>query len=446
MRRSLALFVVLAVHAAVLAPAYGLQGGGPEVLGDFDRQIGCNDVFVAGNAVYGCRPQLSKVEEVDGEFEFVPLEYDEFDFLAQAVVRSTVAHVGGGDFKLIDLAAAPLTVDAVPYSEGAPVNGTLSVAGGRNSFGRERFVAPVAGPAGIGVGVEVLTNEPVGPGGPDGPTGGWTTQYIAVDPGVAPFNPAAADRLSVAVLKEFVFVGSGQTLVRINTLSGAQDVVWSDPVSSRNFVLLPDDVNDRLFLSFLIFGEVVGFLGLSVLPAGADAPIEVTGLPPDIGGFDVVRRSASSSLGFVLQPSGQVSSVEVGPGGVASIAPFAQVEESFVGLEFLVKISGDGDRLVVPVSGFSNARRIYDISGYVHVPNEALPPPTQVNGVEGTHVAYLANLGSEHPHCAVNVDSGQGWCFELSADREAYIDNGLLGNPGYGTIWIGRFDEEVVAP
>lgn len=53
---------------------------------------------------------------------------------------------------------------------------------------------------------------------------------------------------------------------------------------------------------------------------------------------------------------------------------------------------------------------------------------------------------SAEPWCLVQIEDSSSACFESSSNRETYIQEELLGNSDYGTIWIGRFDEEVVAP
>lgn len=50
------------------------------------------------------------------------------------------------------------------------------------------------------------------------------------------------------------------------------------------------------------------------------------------------------------------------------------------------------------------------------------------------------------PECLVQVSSETGWCFETIEERDQYIASSLLGEAKFGDIWIGRFDEEVVAP
>jgi len=70
--------------------------------------------------------------------------------------------------------------------------------------------------------------------------------------------------------------------------------------------------------------------------------------------------------------------------------------------------------------------------------------PTPTDGVPLENFDGAGN-STAHPWCLAQVE-GLGFCFGDSAARDLYIETALLGHPEYGDIWIGRFDEEVVAP
>jgi len=67
------------------------------------------------------------------------------------------------------------------------------------------------------------------------------------------------------------------------------------------------------------------------------------------------------------------------------------------------------------------------------------PEPFDVSGASGPGNTF------DYPWCLAQI-TGDAYCFDTSAARQSYIEGELIGHPEYGTIWIGRFDEEVVAP
>lgn len=77
-------------------------------------------------------------------------------------------------------------------------------------------------------------------------------------------------------------------------------------------------------------------------------------------------------------------------------------------------------------------------------PPQSLPNPLNL-GYDGN--PYTGSFSSEfYPLCVVAIDINDGWCFSDTFGRDGYIEDALLGTNDYGTIWIGRFDEEAVAP
>ena len=72
-------------------------------------------------------------------------------------------------------------------------------------------------------------------------------------------------------------------------------------------------------------------------------------------------------------------------------------------------------------------------------------PSADLNAVQYSPLDPDDVLG-DSPFCAVGVDTLVGWCFEDDDRRSQYIEDALIGVSDLEPIWIGRFDEEVVAP
>jgi len=110
----------------------------------------------------------------------------------------------------------------------------------------------------------------------------------------------------------------------------------------------------------------------------------------------------------------------------------------------------EGAPFVVADLSLETGERLPDFRPQVHITDavfqgQALPEPLP-DPDGASQVFNGASTAEEFPLCAVQVERGTGHCFATDDARQQYISDDLIGNPQFGTVWIGRFDEEVVAP
>ena len=130
-----------------------------------------------------------------------------------------------------------------------------------------------------------------------------------------------------------------------------------------------------------------------------------------------------------------------------AIADFTNVPEYSDESSHIILAADGGNVLVQEYRWGSGTYHLYLVNESC-TPRPSLPPPdiafVNPEPFDPTGEPGSGNT-SEYGSCLAQV-RGNGYCFESTEAREAYIETELIGRPEYGDIWIGRFDEEVVAP
>lgn len=331
----------------------------------------------------------------------------------------------------------------------------LALSSSRTDAGRELFVVPVelfSFDGEVTFQVALITKEPDGPIGPGGPAaGGWAVEIVDVGSGLSSILYSAvidghlylADQSKIVEL-DLSEIGSpefGQRLVfelQVDPIAG----LAAGQINS----LLVDEANDRLLTS--TYAGTLNFVSTArqqfdpgVVVDAAVNIVEVSGDPIR----HVHERSADESLVF-SSGFGRLSVVDIADSGSSETIDVLDSFGTFYGA-----LAGVGETLVTvertPGTLGEDQTQIvvYDLTGWVAPESIVDMPAPLVGGVQ-----YVApqdgDPQSAEPWCTVNVGSMLGYCFATTVERETYIATQLLGVPDLGDIWIGRFDEEVVAP
>jgi len=468
MKRWLALgSVCLAVALAAVALPLGAQAEGPTLVTRIAVDDDCiSDVVVAAQRVVfaGCEQGQAPGREVsvaspgaEGEdWDVLP----DVDTAAQGrgleAIRSSVAYANdSGGLQIMDVGPTTPSLDDVELGGGDQVDEVIgyAISATVTSSDYERFVVPVRFDDGR-FELAIVTRQPQGPPGPNGPTGGgWGVELTPIDQQLG-FIAATA------IIDEHVYVASDQHIVEIH-IPGDRDpdndgplvskLVFSaegdGPLGVENPItdLFGDAPNERLLVQL---APTPFFSSPVAQPPEPDPDPEPQDPLSDaehtvVTFSNFVRhlqlRSASESVTFSTVSF--VSVLDIANDG--SIERFTLFDDDSV---FYGDVGGTGETLAVvesnPATVAETEIAVYDLTGWVAPESaaESLPEPPE------PFVEHSFGNDPTNPLCVVPLESNTGYCFADETTRMAYIENALIDNPQYGTIWIGRFDEEVVAP
>jgi|GEM_PF-5638550 len=339
-------------------------------------------------------------------------------------VRSSVGFVrADGGFGIMNIGSSVASFDEIDL----PGDIAGAIGAGLSSLGRERFVVPFPVSTEFdGVEFAVVTKLADGPAGPGGPTaGGWGVELFQI--------PTLSGVAATAVLGDHVYVASNFRLIEVDVVSGVQKLVFEPQGVDSILDVVSDVANGRvLVFSFpsiaFISASPAHQLDLGSVVDGAHPLVEL-----NFALYGHVQTRSSNESVLFSQVFGQMKSVDFLSDGTYEAFDFG--DGSLSG-----RSAGVGERVAFLTQ--NDTLRVYDLTGWVapQIGVEALPSPAVVESV------LLSDATVSEPYCVAQVETSAGYCFGAIADRETYIIGQLLGRPVLGTIWIGRFDEEAVAP